>query len=175
MWIVVQDFGLLDKTYTKSFRQTIYNNCNTDMIFRIKDSDTAKYIVDTRGQKDVIKKVDSTQISPSDMGDRRTIADQQKTELIILPSEITNLTLGEAYLNATGLGVAKIKIPNKKYEIINKHFINIYNEENYIKPQLHEAESFATTQSLDDDLVIEDIEGMGNVYEDIVIEERGEQ
>jgi hypothetical protein len=118
-----QDLGRIEDTYGKANTATFYNNFNTNFIFRINEPKMAEYLAQAIGEKDVIKKVESRQMSPSDIGDRKGISDQEKTEQLFLATEFQNLADFEAVIKISNFGVSKIKVPQIFYNSRVPHFV----------------------------------------------------
>ena len=118
-----QDLGRIEDTYGKSNTATFYNNFNTNFIFRINEPKTADFLSQAIGERQIIKKVESRQLSPSDIGDRRGIADQEKIERLFLPTELQNLPDFAAVLKISNFGVSQITIPQNFCDIRVPHFV----------------------------------------------------
>jgi hypothetical protein len=118
-----QDLGRIEETYGKSNTTTFYNNFNTNFIFRINEPKTADFLSQAIGERQVVKKVESRQLSPSDIGDRKGISDQEKTERVFLATEFQNLADFEAVIKISNFGVSKIKIPKLFFASRAPHFV----------------------------------------------------
>lgn len=118
-----QDLGRIEDTYGKANTTTFYNNFNTNFIFRINEPKSADFLSQAIGERQVIKKVESRQMSPSDIGDRKGISDQEKTERLFLATELQNLADFEAILKISNFGVSKIKIPKIFFKSRAPHFV----------------------------------------------------
>jgi hypothetical protein len=118
-----QDLGRIEDTYGKANTTTFYNNFNTNFIFRINEPKTADFLSQAMGERQVIKKVESRQLSPSDIGDRKGISDQEKIERLFLPTEFQNLANFEAIIKISNFGVSKIKVPKIIFKKRVPHFV----------------------------------------------------
>jgi type IV secretory pathway TraG/TraD family ATPase VirD4 len=118
-----QDLGRIEDTYGKANTTTFYNNFNTNFIFRINEPKTADFLSQAIGERQIVKKVESRQMSPSEIGDRKGISDQEKTERIFLPTEFQNLADFEAVIKISNFGVSKIKIPKIFFPSRVPHFV----------------------------------------------------
>jgi type IV secretory pathway TraG/TraD family ATPase VirD4 len=118
-----QDLGRIEETYGKSNTTTFYNNFNTNFIFRINEPKTADFLSQAIGERQIVKKVESRQLSPSDIGDRKGISDQEKTERVFLATEFQNLADFEAVIKISNFGVSKIKIPKLFFVSRTPHFV----------------------------------------------------
>ncbi len=74
------------------------------------------------GEREVVKKFQSSQFSPSDLGDRFSMSEQEKLERIVLPTEIQNLPDFHSYLKIANYGLTKMKTPKKFLEKIAEEF-----------------------------------------------------
>ena len=118
-----QDLGRIEETYGKSNTTTFYNNFNTNFIFRINEPKTADFLSQAIGERQIVKRVESRQLSPSDIGDRKGISDQEKTERVFLATEFQNLADFEAVIKIANFGVSKIKIPKIFFRSRAPHFV----------------------------------------------------
>lgn len=120
--VATQDLGRIKNTYGQEMVETFYNGFNTNFIFRINEPNTADFLSKAIGEKEVIKKMESRQMSPSDWGDRTSITDQEKTERIILGTEFQNFKDFEAIIRISNFGISKITIPRIFYPEVNNYF-----------------------------------------------------
>lgn len=120
--VATQDLGRIKNTYGQEMVETFYNGFNTNFIFRINEPNTADFLSKAIGEKEVIKKMESRQMSPSDWGDRTSISDQEKIERLILGTEFQSFKDFEAIIKISNFGVSKITIPKIFYPEINKYF-----------------------------------------------------
>ena len=118
-----QDLGRIKAAYGASNTTTFFNNFNTTFMFRIHDPETAEFLSKSIGEKQVVKQMESQQMSPKAVGDRKGFSDQEKYERIIIPSEFQNLKNFESILKVSTYGVAQMKIPQLFYPTINRHFM----------------------------------------------------
>ena len=125
-----QDLGRIEEAYGRANLKTFYNNFNTNFTFRIREPETAEFLSKAIGEKQIIKVNESRQVSPSDIGDRKSWAEQEKTERLVIPTEFQTLPDLTAIVNIANFGVSKIEVPRifykKRYEgFIMKDFPNI--------------------------------------------------
>lgn len=111
-----QDLGRFEEAYGKYNTQTFYNNFNTNFIFRIRDPDTTEFLSKAMGERQVIKRVESRSLSPSDMGDRKSFSDQEKTERLFMPTEFQEQKDRQAIMVIANFGVTKIEVPAIYYQ-----------------------------------------------------------
>ena len=129
-FLATQDISQIIKGYGEHDAETIINNCNTQVVFRINDHKNAKIASDNLGEQQILKKTQSDQMSPKTMGDRHTLQEQDKKEQIVLPTEIMSLEKFQFYLNLKGIGTTKTEIaanlykefPDRCAEYEKKHF-----------------------------------------------------
>lgn len=118
-----QDIGRIEETYGKSNTKTFFNNFNTDFILRVNEPETAEFISKAIGEKQVVKKVESRQMSPSKFGDSKGISEQEKTERLLLPTEFQSLENLEAIIKVSNFGVSRLKIPKIFYPVNQDYFL----------------------------------------------------
>src|SRR5207247_10464516 len=89
--VASQDLGSLSDLYGADQKETSFNRFTVHLVFRLNDPTTAEFLSKAFGEREVIKKFQSSQFSPSDLGDRFSMSEQEKLEKIVLPTEIVNL------------------------------------------------------------------------------------
>lgn len=62
-------------------------------------------------------------MSPSELGDRKTFSDQEKTERLIMPTEFQMQNDLEAIINIANFGISKLVIPPVFYKERHPNFI----------------------------------------------------
>ena len=117
-----QDLGSVSNVYGADQKETFFNNFNVHLIFRLNDPTTAEFLSKAFGEREVIKKFQSSQFSPSDLGDRFSMSEQEKLEKIILPTEFQSLPDFNAYLKIANYGLTKMKTPPKFLPLIGEEF-----------------------------------------------------
>jgi hypothetical protein len=71
----------------------------------------------------VVKKFSSSQMSPTDLGDRISISEQEKLEKIILPTQFQDLKDFHTYLKIANYGITAMKTPRKFLPVITEEFV----------------------------------------------------
>ena len=117
-----QDLGSVSNIYGSDQKETFFNNFNVHLIFRLNDPTTAEFLSKAFGEREVIKKFQSSQFSPSDLGDRFSMSEQEKLEKIILPTEFQSLPDFHAYLKIANYGLTRMETPRKFLPKVNKEF-----------------------------------------------------
>lgn len=118
-----QDLGRIEQEYGKANLKSFVNNFNTTFMFRINEPDTAEFLSRAIGERQVIKTSQSRQMSPNDVGDRKSFSEQEKLERLILPTEFQELPVGTAILTIAGYGTTKIEIPHVESEARYPSFV----------------------------------------------------
>ena len=90
MWIGIQDFGRIDVMYGRHMRETLWNNCNTKIIFRVSSPDTARFLADSIGQAEIEEARKTWSMGVEDNRDGLSISKATHVKPILLPSEIQN-------------------------------------------------------------------------------------
>jgi GTPase SAR1 family protein len=139
-----QDLGRLEEIYGKPNVRTIFNNFNTNIIFRIREPETAEFLSKSIGERQVIKRAVSRQMSPSDLGDRKNIADQEKTKKLIIPTELQGQRDLQAVINIANFGISKIEVPPLFYKVRYSNFTMRKFSEDFEYPQSDLDEAGAT-------------------------------
>ncbi|MBP7867023.1 MAG: type IV secretion system DNA-binding domain-containing protein [Acidobacteria bacterium] len=121
-----QDLGRIEDIYGRANRRTFYNNFNTNFILRLNDPDTADFLSQSIGEREVIKVMGSRQMSPRESGDRKSFTDQDKTEKLILPSEFINQPDFHCVVKVSGHGISEGVIPRTFYDPVAPHFLDRY-------------------------------------------------
>lgn len=136
-----QDLGRIEEAYGKPNSKTLFNNFNTNIVFRIKEPETSDFLSKAIGERQVIKRVESRSMSPSDVGDRKSVSDQEKTERLILATEFQELNKLEAILNISEFGVSKIKVPKVFFKERYPNFVMKKFSEDFLKKEDKTEES----------------------------------
>ena len=118
-----QDLGSVSNIYGSDQKETFFNNFNVHLIFRLNDPTTAEFLSKAFGEREVIKKFQSSQFSPSDLGDRFSMSEQEKLEKIILPTEFQSLPDFHAYLKIANYGLTRMETPQKFLPVVNDEFV----------------------------------------------------
>ncbi|HYK92074.1 MAG TPA: type IV secretion system DNA-binding domain-containing protein, partial [Acidobacteriota bacterium] len=118
-----QDLGSVSSIYGSDQKETFFNNFNVHLVFRLNDPTTAEFLSKAFGEREVIKKFQSSQFSPNDLGDRFSMREQEKLEKIILPTEFQNLQDFDAYLKIANYGLTRMKTPREFLPKIDEEFV----------------------------------------------------
>ena len=117
-----QDLGSVSNVYGQDQKETFFNNFNVHLTFRLNDPTTAEFLSKAFGEREIIKKFKSSSFSPTDLGDRFTLGEQEKLEKIILPTEFQSLPDFYTYLKISNVGVTKMKTDKKFLKVQAKEF-----------------------------------------------------
>ncbi|MEL7632755.1 type IV secretion system DNA-binding domain-containing protein [Sporomusa sphaeroides] len=118
-----QDLGRIEEVYGRAALKTFFNNFNTNFMFRIREPETAEFISRAIGEQQLLKTTQSRQMSPNDVGDRKSMSDHEKMERLFLPTELQQLPDLHAILSVAGFGVSEIAIPALFFKSRNEPFI----------------------------------------------------
>jgi hypothetical protein len=118
-----QDLGAIADIYGSDKKDTFFNNFNLHLAFRINDPTTSEFLSKAFGEREVIKKFQSSQFSPTDLGDRFSMSDQEKLEKVILPTEFQNLRDFHAYIKIANYGLAKVITARRYLSPIQPEFL----------------------------------------------------
>lgn len=117
-----QDLGSVSNIYGADQKETFFNNFNIHLIFRLNDPTTAEFLSKAFGEREVVKKFQSSQFSPSDLGDRFSMSEQEKLEKIVLSTEFQSLPDFNAYLKIANYGLTRMKTPQNFLPLIGEEF-----------------------------------------------------
>ena len=98
----IQDMGQLNKIYTEPAANTLVNACGTSVIFAVADPQTADYLSRKVGDTEFEVTEESYSAGIKDGRDGVSWAKRNKTERLLLTSQLMNLPDLHAY----------VKIPN---------------------------------------------------------------
>jgi type IV secretory pathway TraG/TraD family ATPase VirD4 len=118
-----QDLGSVGNIYGHDQKETFFNNFNLHLIFRLNDPTTAEFLSRAFGEREVVKKFSSSQMSPTDLGDRISISEQEKLEKIILPTQFQDLKDFHTYLKIANYGITTMKTPRRFLPAITDEFL----------------------------------------------------
>jgi type IV secretory pathway TraG/TraD family ATPase VirD4 len=118
-----QDLGSVSNVYGQDQKETFFNNFNIHLTFRLNDPTTSEFLARGFGKREVIKKYKSSSFSPSDLGDRFTLGEQEKVEEIVLSTEFQTLPNFHSYLKIANYGVTKMETKKEFLETPQPEFI----------------------------------------------------
>ncbi len=118
-----QEEGAIKEIYGEKLLESFNNNFGTLLVFRQNDEKSAQSMSKQLGEHEVIKRQESHSFSPSSMGDRLQVGDQQKRETLITYSEIQHLEDLKYYYKLSGVGISKFSVPRVFLPEINPHII----------------------------------------------------
>lgn len=130
-----QDLGRIEDQYGKANLKSFFNNFNTNFTFRIREPETADFLSKAIGEQHLLTTMQSRQMSPNDIGDRKSFSEQEKMERLIIPTEFQEQNDLEAIINIANFGIAHITIPpifyKERYQnFIMRTFLESYGAEN---------------------------------------------
>jgi type IV secretory pathway TraG/TraD family ATPase VirD4 len=121
--IGIQDIPQLRSIYGYEDAKTILNNINTHFIFRYQDSTTAKEISEMLGVVEQEKHQETQSYGSSNIKDGVSFSKQLQSKNLVLPIEIANLKVGEAYVKYGGYDITHIKTKLQNIKEINISFL----------------------------------------------------
>ena len=89
-YIGIQDFGQIDKIYSKEHRQTIINSCGNKVIFSVTDTNTAKYCSELIGETEYLYSDKTLSMGESNLRNKASLSFRKRREALFLPSTIMN-------------------------------------------------------------------------------------
>lgn len=109
-YLGVQDFGRVKQLYGQDFTETIFNNCSTQVFFRVNAPHTAAELEKALGEREVTEAEESFSMGPEDLKDGKTISRKLRTEKVVLASEIMKLEKLNFFLKVAHYNPCKTKI-----------------------------------------------------------------
>lgn len=114
-WLGTQDFGRVNDIYGKNIGETIFNNCSTLVCFRVNAPDTANYLERAFGERELTHVEETFSMGVSDMRDGVSLIRRDKTEKVILASEIMKLPDLAAYVRVNPYDPVLTKMTYRDY------------------------------------------------------------
>ena len=123
-WIGIQEKSQLDEIYSRNIANTIINQCNNYVIFRMNDADSAEYFSKLFGEKE-IEMMESTYSSGVEKyRDGEAYRNITRKERLILPSEIQAVPDLSFYLKVHDMPITKSSITYKTFPDVAPSFVN---------------------------------------------------
>lgn len=119
----IQDIPQLRSIYGYNDAKTILNNINTHFIFRYQDSTTAREISEMLGVVEQEYHNETQSYGSSNVKDGVSFSKQILSKSLVLPVEIANLKVGEAYVKYGGYDITLIKTKLQQIKEIHKCFV----------------------------------------------------
>lgn len=120
----VQSVSQMRELYGRDGAQTIMGMCQTWVVLRVADSETAKYLSETLGAADIQEKDESLSFGAESQRDGTNLASKRTERAIVLPSEIQHLPDLHGYMRVPGAyPVAKIELKYRSREKIAIPFV----------------------------------------------------
>jgi type IV secretory pathway TraG/TraD family ATPase VirD4 len=91
VFIGIQDDGQTEKIYTPQIRKSIDNACGSRITFALTGETAEKEARYNIGETEIMEMQRSMSMGPHDMRDGISLGENKKKELMMLPSEISNL------------------------------------------------------------------------------------
>lgn len=120
----VQSVSQMRELYGRDGAQTIMGMCQTWVVLRVADSETAKYLSDTLGAADIQEKDESLSFGAESQRDGTNLASKRTERAIVLPSEIQHLPDLHGYMRVPGAyPVARLQLQYRSREKIAVPFV----------------------------------------------------
>jgi len=122
IWLAIQDIGQIDEKYGQNLRKTIINAFSNYIVFALNDHETAKFFVNKIGERKVVTIDEMLHHDAEAESDNLGVRRSQKTENLILASDIMNMKDREAYIKLSGVQeYSKMKVYLKQIaNIVNR-------------------------------------------------------
>jgi type IV secretory pathway TraG/TraD family ATPase VirD4 len=147
-WIGVQEKAQIDALYGKDMANTITNQCNVFLIYRMNDTDSSEYFCKMFGEQEIETMETSFSSAIRDHRDSESYRNMKLTERLVLPSEIQSLPNLNFYLKISGYPLTRSGISYRHYPDIAPAFVP--NERFTVTPTPEPAkDSHATSATKD--------------------------
>jgi type IV secretory pathway TraG/TraD family ATPase VirD4 len=122
-WLGIQDVGQIEEVYGKELRQTIINACGSNLIYRVSDPVTAKYLSDKIGERAVLETQENHSMGSAENRDGLSLVRREKTDRLVLPSELQNLPDLTGYVRFIGYPILTTVFEYRAFETKNISFL----------------------------------------------------
>ena len=100
--IMFQMYSQLKTIYGPEVAKTLVGLCNTKLVFRVPEPETAKWLSDNLGQEEIHEAQEGSSQGVNTQRDGMNISNQRKEKAVVLPSEILNLADNHGFLFLPG-------------------------------------------------------------------------
>jgi len=114
-WIGIQEKSQIDAVYGRDLANTIINQCNNYLIFRMNDSDSAEYFSRLFGEQEIESMESSFSSGSRDYRDSESYRKLRTTDKLLLPSQIQTIPNLTFYVKLSGLPLTKSSIQYRNY------------------------------------------------------------
>jgi type IV secretory pathway TraG/TraD family ATPase VirD4 len=118
VFIGIQDYGKIDKLYSREIRQSLVNACGSSVTYSVSD-ESAKIASNTIGETEFMDSERSFTMGVKNFRDGTNLAQRKRKEALFLASDISNLP------DLTGI----VKFPNYNY-VVSKWLYTAYPTKN---------------------------------------------
>jgi type IV conjugative transfer system coupling protein TraD len=116
-----QDLSGLHKAYGREGAKNIISNCNTKIIFRTPEPESAKYISSFIGDQEVIESVESFSMGSHQMRDGVNLNAQRRMKPIVAKEDIMDLLPLQSYIALPkALPICQVNYPIYKLETLSQ-------------------------------------------------------
>jgi type IV conjugative transfer system coupling protein TraD len=119
----LQDIPQLDKIYSTHETKSIIGLCNTKVIFRAGDADTAKRLSQLFGESEISEIVKNVSFGANEIRDGISMSEHRKLQPLVTSTECMNLDPLEAIIKIGALPVSKIKFKFQNRAKISLPFV----------------------------------------------------
>lgn len=122
-WLGIQEKAQLDAIYGKELANSIINQCNNYVIFRMNDSDSAEYFSRLFGEKESELMESTFSSGARDSRDSQSYRKLRFTDKLLLPSQLQSLPNLSCYLKLSGFPLTLSRVTHRNYPDRAKSFI----------------------------------------------------
>ena len=142
LFLGVQDMGRIKALYGPDFTETIFNNCSTQVFFRVNAPHTASELEKTLGERELTEAEESFSMGPEDLKDGKSISRKRRTEKVVLATEFMALENLQLYLKVGHYNPCKTKIQYREFPV--KHESLILRPDVILRTDIQDADVIPT-------------------------------
>lgn len=160
VWLIFQDYSLIEKIYSKEEKDSIINNCSTLICLGLNEVEACKYFSGKLGEKVTQEYQMNHSMGIAENRDGLSLNEQKKTEDLVSPTDILYLPAFNCFMKIANVpGVIKLEFPLIKDVAIVEDFIESPFLSNFINNMMdvfEEKKELARLEELRKQLEIDD-------------------
>ena len=119
----IQDLGQLDQIYGKNGRIGIVNSAGNAAVFGLNDPETARFLSEKLGKKEVLEVSDSVSMGAAEVRDGKTLSWQRKELFLYRPEELLGLPQLQTIVSLRNFGPARLSLTHQPRPDVNRPFV----------------------------------------------------
>lgn len=122
-WLGIQEKAQLDAIYGKELANSIINQCNNYVVFRMNDSESAQYFSNLFGEKESELMESTFSSGARDYRDTESYRNLRFTDRLLLPSQLQSLPSLSCFLKISGFPLTLSRVAYQAYPDKARPFI----------------------------------------------------